>query len=50
MFLKFPVVYLYSLFMKEDIVKKSEELFLSLGFKNITMDDIASAMGISKKI
>ena len=35
--------------MKEDIVKKSEELFLSLGFKNITMDDIASAMGISKK-
>ena len=35
--------------MREDIIKKSADLFLSLGFKNITMDDIASAMGISKK-
>ena len=35
--------------MKNRILKKSEELFLSLGFKNVTMDDIASAIGISKK-
>jgi AcrR family transcriptional regulator len=35
--------------MKEKIVKKAEELFLTLGFKSITMDDIANAMGISKK-
>ena len=35
--------------MREDIIKKSADLFLSLGFKNITMDDIASSMGISKK-
>lgn len=35
--------------MKAKIVSKSEELFLSLGFKNVTMDEIANAMGISKK-
>jgi AcrR family transcriptional regulator len=35
--------------MKEKIILKSEELFLSLGFKSVTMDDIANAMGISKK-
>lgn len=35
--------------MKEEIICKSEELFLTLGFKNVTMDDIASTMGISKK-
>lgn len=35
--------------MKEKIIYKSEELFLTLGFKNVTMDDIASALGISKK-
>jgi AcrR family transcriptional regulator len=35
--------------MREKIISKSEELFLSLGFKSVTMDDIASAMGISKK-
>lgn len=35
--------------MKEQIISKAEELFLTLGFKNVTMDDIASAMGISKK-
>ena len=48
MFLKFPVVSLQSV-MREKIISKSEELFLSLGFKSVTMDDIASAMGISKK-
>jgi len=35
--------------MKEKIIKKAEELFLTFGFKSITMDDIANAMGISKK-
>ena len=35
--------------MKAKIISKSEELFLSLGFKNVTMDEIANAMGISKK-
>ena len=35
--------------MKEKIVIKSTELFLNLGFKSVTMDDIATEMGISKK-
>ncbi|MEM6516372.1 MAG: TetR/AcrR family transcriptional regulator [Bacteroidota bacterium] len=35
--------------MRESIVNKSTELFLNLGFKSVTMDDIASEMGISKK-
>lgn len=35
--------------MKEKIVKKASDLFLKLGFKSITMDDIASEMCISKK-
>lgn len=35
--------------MKESIVNKAAELFLTLGFKSVTMDDIANAMGISKK-
>lgn len=35
--------------MKEQIIHKSTELFLNLGFKSVTMDDIASEMGISKK-
>ena len=35
--------------MRENIILKSEELFLSLGFKSVTMDDIANAIGISKK-
>ena len=35
--------------MREKIISKSEELFLSLGFKSVTMDDIANGMGISKK-
>jgi AcrR family transcriptional regulator len=36
-------------FMKEKIVKKATDLFLKLGFKSITMDDIAGEMCISKK-
>lgn len=35
--------------MKEKIVKKASDLFLKLGFKSITMDDIAGEMCISKK-
>ncbi|WP_224484946.1 TetR/AcrR family transcriptional regulator [Robertkochia aurantiaca] len=35
--------------MKNAILDKSAEMFLSYGFKSVTMDDIASEMGISKK-
>ncbi|MCF7559335.1 TetR/AcrR family transcriptional regulator [Sabulilitoribacter multivorans] len=35
--------------MRENIIHKSAELFLTLGFKSVTMDDIANEMGISKK-
>lgn len=35
--------------MKEEILNKSADMFLSYGFKSVTMDDIASEMGISKK-
>jgi AcrR family transcriptional regulator len=35
--------------MKEKIISKASELFLKLGFKSITMDDIACEMCISKK-
>ena len=35
--------------MKEKIIEKSAELFLNLGFKSVTMDDIANELGISKK-
>jgi AcrR family transcriptional regulator len=35
--------------MREQIIHKSAELFLTLGFKSVTMDDIANEMGISKK-
>ena len=35
--------------MRKKITSKSEELSFSLGFKSVTMDDIANAMGISKK-
>ena len=35
--------------MKEKILQKATELFLSHGFKSVTMDDIAEGMGISKK-
>ncbi len=48
MFLKFPVVHLPP-FMRENIIHKATELFLTLGFKSVTMDDIANELGISKK-
>lgn len=35
--------------MKEDIIYTAAEMFLTLGFKSVTMDDIAGKMGISKK-
>ena len=35
--------------MKEKIIQKCGELFINLGFKSVTMDDIANEMGISKK-
>ncbi len=35
--------------MREKIIYKSSELFLTLGFKSVTMDDIANELGISKK-
>jgi len=48
MFLKFPSVYLLP-DMKEKILQKATEMFLNLGFKSVTMDDLAQEMGISKK-
>lgn len=35
--------------MKEKIISKASDLFLRLGFKSVTMDDIAGEMCISKK-
>ncbi|WP_420603279.1 TetR/AcrR family transcriptional regulator [Flagellimonas sp.] len=35
--------------MREKILHKATELFLNLGFKSVTMDDLANEMGISKK-
>ncbi|MEM1340351.1 MAG: TetR/AcrR family transcriptional regulator [Bacteroidota bacterium] len=35
--------------MKESILHKATDMFLDLGFKSVTMDDLAQEMGISKK-
>ncbi|WP_299060147.1 TetR/AcrR family transcriptional regulator [uncultured Polaribacter sp.] len=35
--------------MKEKILDISKDLFLNLGFKSVTMDEIASNLGVSKK-
>ncbi|MET1258319.1 MAG: TetR/AcrR family transcriptional regulator [Flavobacteriaceae bacterium] len=35
--------------MRDKILHKATELFLTLGFKSVTMDDLANEMGISKK-
>jgi len=35
--------------MRDKILHKSADMFLSFGFKSVTMDDIANALGISKK-
>lgn len=49
---KVSVLHLQSKFrrkMKEKIIKKATDMFLKLGFKSVTMDDIACEMCISKK-
>ena len=35
--------------MEQTILKKASELFIKYGFKNVTMDEIANDLGISKK-
>ena len=35
--------------MKNSIIEQASKLFLQLGFKSVTMDDLAVSMGISKK-
>ena len=35
--------------MKEKILHKASDMFLNLGFKSVTMDDIAGELGMSKK-
>lgn len=35
--------------MRDKIIAKANDLFLNLGFKSVTMDDLATEMGISKK-
>lgn len=35
--------------LKEDILHIAKDMFLTFGFKSVTMDDIANKMGISKK-
>ncbi len=35
--------------MKDLIINAAAELFINLGFKSVTMDDIANELGISKK-
>lgn len=47
--LKFPLYICKKKMMKEQIIKTAKLMFLKLGFKSVTMDDIASEIGISKK-
>lgn len=35
--------------MKDKILQKAADMFLTLGFKSVTMDDIAKELGMSKK-
>lgn len=35
--------------MRDKILYKATEMFLNLGFKSVTMDDIAKELGVSKK-
>jgi AcrR family transcriptional regulator len=35
--------------MKETILQKANEMYMTLGYKSVTMDDIAAELGISKK-
>jgi AcrR family transcriptional regulator len=36
--------------MKDKIIARATDMFLKLGFKSVTMDDIACDMCISKKL
>lgn len=47
-FLKFPELHLHRI-MRDKIINKAGELFLNLGFKSVTMDDISNELGVSKK-
>lgn len=42
-------MYICSPIMKQKILNTSNELFLTYGFKSVTMDDIAEKLGMSKK-
>jgi AcrR family transcriptional regulator len=42
-------LYNFAPIMTETILQKATEMFLTLGFKSVTMDDIAAELGISKK-
>ena len=46
---KVSLWYFCPLIMKEKIIQKAAEMFINLGFKSVTMEDIAKEMGISKK-
>ncbi len=35
--------------MRDKIIDKAGQMFLNLGFKSVTMDDMASELGVSKK-
>lgn len=50
-FLKFPsyICKNFLIKLKDKIIHSAAELFLNLGFKSVTMDDIANELGISKK-
>lgn len=52
MFSEFPFVYLHpanQTSVKEKIINKAADKFLSLGVKSVTMDEIAADLGMSKK-
>lgn len=52
MFLAFPFVLLHAENLetvKEKILQKAAEMFLQIGVKSVTMDEIAAELGMSKK-
>ena len=42
-------MYFCLLFVMKNIISPCTEMFLTLGFKSVTMDDIAQKLGVSKK-
>lgn len=48
MFFKFPCC-IFAAIMETKILNTANELFLTYGFKSVTMDDIAEKLGMSKK-